>query len=96
MEFCCTANSRLGDLKYQHDGCVVTRLTKQDDVTTPKGFNLAKRAVKSENCLLWASMPCTGGSPFQNLNRHKPGGDARLAKHRAEFARIFKSFRSVA
>ena len=96
VEFCYSDDSKIGALRHQRDGCVVTRITRRDDVTTPNGKNLAKRAVRSENCLLWASMPCTGGSPFQNLNRHKPGGEARLAKHRSLFAKIFKSFASVA
>ena len=52
-----------------------------DDVTTPKGLKKALEAVSHPNTLLWASMPCTGGSPWQRLNRHRPGVLAKLEEH---------------
>ena len=61
--------------------CEHIRLTVKEDVTTPEGRNLAIRAVRANNTLLWPSMPCTGGSPWQEINKLKPGGLKRLRKH---------------
>ena len=54
--------------------CEHTRLTVKEDVTTPGGRDRAIKAVRAETTLLWASMPCTGGSPWQEINKLKPGG----------------------
>eukprot|EP00972_Heterocapsa_arctica_P046754 6899981-Heterocapsa_arctica.AAC.1 len=53
-------------------------------------------AVKQPNCVLWASMPCTGGSPWQNLNCTLPGGEEKLMTHRQLFQGIWEAFRKVA
>ena len=60
VEFCCGENSKIGQSKYHRDGCTVARLTLEDDVTTNQGLYKAIEAVRTENCLLWASIPCTG------------------------------------
>eukprot|EP00972_Heterocapsa_arctica_P004099 608461-Heterocapsa_arctica.AAC.1 len=41
-------------------------------------------------------MPCTGGSPWQNLDRTKPGGEEKLMKHRQLFQGIWSAFTKVA
>jgi hypothetical protein len=63
VEFCCNHDSVLGRATKASKGCVVVRLTVDDDVTTPEGLNTAKKAVNGKRRLLWASMPCTGGAP---------------------------------
>ena len=60
VEFCCGGNSKIGQSKYQRDGCSVTRLTLEDDVATNEGLYKAIEAVRSDSCLLWALIPCTG------------------------------------
>ena len=47
-------------------GCRVTRVTLENDVTTPRGMEFVSKAlheIDAELTLLFASMPCTGGSP---------------------------------
>ena len=78
VEFCCGENSKIGQSKYQPDGCSVTRHTLEDEVTTNQGLYKAIEAATSDNCLLWASIPCTGGSPWQNTNAQKPGGPEKI------------------
>ena len=78
VEFCCGENSKIGQSKYQRDGFSVTRVTLEDDVTTNQGLYKAIEAVRSDNCLLWASIPCTGGSPWRNINSKKLGGLERI------------------
>ena len=96
IEFCCGGNSQIGQSNYQRHGCLVTRFTLEDDVTTNQGLYKAIEAVRSENCLLRASIPCTGGSPWRNINVKKPGGFEKIKKHRRLFNKIRTSFKIVA
>ena len=82
VEFCCGENSKIGQSKYQRDGCIVTRFPLENDVTTNQGLYKAIEAVRSENCLLRASITCTGGSPWQNINVKKPGGPEQIKQHK--------------
>ena len=74
VEFCTSENSKIGGMRYTKDGCSVMRCSLKDDVTTNKGLKRAFDGVRKPGYLLWASMPCIGGSPWQHINRHKPGG----------------------
>ena len=69
---------KIGQSKNQRDGCSATRLTLEDDVTINQGLCKAIEAVRSDNCFLRASIPCTGGSPWQNINSKKLGGLERI------------------
>eukprot|EP00972_Heterocapsa_arctica_P059360 8753698-Heterocapsa_arctica.AAC.1 len=53
-------------------------------------------AVKRPNCLLWVAIPCTGGSPWQHINKLKPVGEANLREHYKLFQEICGSFLKVA
>ena len=97
VEFCAGENSRMGRHAAKTSSkCEVIRLTAKEDVTSKEGFSKAAHAVQADNVLLWASMPCTGGSPWQQINRHKPGGEERLQQHIRDFKAIWKSFVPIA
>ena len=96
VEFCCGEDSELGNSKYQMDGCTVIRCTEKDDVTTKSGLERAIAAVSQQPCLLWASMPCTGGSARWAHNVLNEGGPEKLEAHRAKFRKIWSSFVVVA
>ena len=72
VEFCCGPDSVLGQPTAHNSGCNIIRLTLEDDVTTPKGHAKAMKAVEGKNCLLWASMPCTGGARGNISTRSSP------------------------
>eukprot|EP00972_Heterocapsa_arctica_P011207 1641831-Heterocapsa_arctica.AAC.1 len=63
----------MGEKSRQRDGCEVIRIAKENDVTTAKGLKMAMEAVKRPSCMLWVAIPCTGGSPWQHINKMKPG-----------------------
>ena len=65
-------------------------------MTTNQRLYEAIEAVRSDNCLLRASIPCTGGSPRQNFNSKKPGGPERIKEHKRSFSKIRASFKIVA
>ncbi len=77
VEYCCSPTSRLGECdalkKPWTSNCVVLRLTEELDMTTSKGLRLAEQSLRSwqnGNILLWAAIPCTGGSTWQRVNEH--------------------------
>ena len=41
-------------------------------------MNAVNGAKENEYVHLWASLPCTAGSPWQNLNRKHPGAAERM------------------
>eukprot|EP00972_Heterocapsa_arctica_P031553 4647588-Heterocapsa_arctica.AAC.1 len=53
-------------------------------------------AVREPNCLLWASMHCVEGSPWQNLNRLRTGGQAKVDVHILLFNKIPEKSKHVA
>ena len=101
IEFCCGKDSKLGQKgKYaQSRGCRVVRVTEQHDVTQQHGVDFVNKLVdecEGTTTLLFAAIPCTGGSPWMNINIHKPGGAARLRRHLKTFRMIWSTFASCA
>jgi hypothetical protein len=84
VEFCCRADSVLGAETAGNKCCHKVRLTEREDMTSSFGIEFALSSVREPNTLLWASIPCTGGSPWMHLNRMKiKGMRKKLAKHLA-------------
>jgi hypothetical protein len=71
IEWCCGRNSMLGKSSKHSSGCKVVRLTIDDDLRTSEGLRNAIQVIQvcpRGRTLLWSSMPCAGGSPWQTLN----------------------------
>jgi hypothetical protein len=96
VDFCCNRNSVLGSDIPGAEDCEVVRLTIDDDVTTVKGLRKAMTAVRKPGTLLWSSQPCTGGSPWQRLNRKRPGVAEKIRAHQAKARDIWKAFVATA
>ena len=96
IEFCTSENSKIGDKRYVRNGCVVLRCSLKDGVTTNAGLKRAHDGVSKPGCLLWASMPCIGGSPWQHIKRHKPGGLEKPETHIKDWYKIWTAFKAVA
>ena len=94
VEFCCGEHSKIGQSKYQRDCCSVTRLTLDDGVTTNQGLHKAFEAVRYDKCFLWTSIPCTGGSRWQNINSKKLGGPEWIKEYKRLFTKIRASFKN--
>ena len=94
-EWCCGPQSRIGSHKAAKTNCSVTRITEAEDATTDKGLSLARGCVQLPRCLLFSSMPCTGGSPWQRINVRKPGGFAILRKHKILFDKLWTNFEKL-
>ena len=99
VEFCCSPNSKLGEARAAAKGCHVLRVTEEDDATKPQTIRRLVQEIHTLcdegglMLLLYASLPCTGGSSWQRLNiQNNP---ELVAKHRALFKKLFRSFCSL-
>ena len=99
VEFCCSPNSKLGEARAAAKGCHVLRITEEDDATKPQTIRRIVQEIHTLcdqggfMLLLYASLPCTGGSSWQRLNiQNNP---ELVAKHRALFKKLFRSFCSL-
>ena len=75
--------------------CTVHRIRIKHDVTTKSGQEHVMSLIeqnKGKNLLLFASMPCTGGSPWQNLNIKIKGVAAKVRAHWKVFRKIWSFF----
>ena len=100
VEFCCSENSVLGHKRYVLAGCQCVRLTIHNDLTTQRGLSDALAAVRDagpgEYVHLWASLPCTGGSPWQYINQKHPGAQEKIRGHLQLFIKLIRNFKIVA
>ncbi len=106
MEYCCSANSLLGRHTDASATCCRKRYTETEDMRKTSGLKIALSDSRhwrgNGNVLLWSSIPCTGGSPWQYVNeaRHLRTGDKealeKLENLRSEFALFWKNFEVLA
>ena len=98
--FCCSEDSVLGQPKFVRAGCRVFKLTIVDGLTTDAGLQAALRAVTNaapgEYINLWASLPCTAGSPWQHLNNKYPSALKKIEKNMDIFVKLIENFEKVA
>ena len=85
LEFCCSETSLMGSNAYQTGNCLVVRLTAERDMASQAGIAYAMNVINNMGegvyVFLWASMPCTGGSPWQRMNKKRASARARIAEH---------------
>ena len=88
-EICCGANSLLSTRSDAFEGSPdefhSSRITIKEDLASEKGLSIAKQhikeASKSEMGLVWLALPCTGGCPWNNINKEREGGAERIQEH---------------
>ena len=98
IEFCCGENSIIGQSTVRFSkGCHCVRLTQKIDVTSESGLTFALRHASHKNTLLWCSIPCTGGCPWNRINLAKrPEGQERVRQHKLLFSKLWEKFEVVA
>ena len=102
FEFACSVDSQMGRTFADYDINHV-RLCKEyvdlldPDVVEQLEYQI-RQAAEVAPPYLWASIPCTSGSPWQHLNAHK-GGKAfrkRLTQQVYKSKQLFKVFERIA
>jgi len=86
----------MGKPSRHSKGCEVVRLTIENDVTTEQGHRMAMQSVDHPVVLLWASMPCTGGTPLRFINARTESARRKQKKHLETFWKIWERFEKVA
>ena len=96
VEYCCSEASRLGHERYVLTGCAVVRLTIKDDMSTKAGLQKALKEVEETPegtyIHLWGSLPCTGGSPWQRINRKHANARRLIEEHKALNRKLMDNF----
>ena len=91
VELCCGPSSLLGQPGPNTEGCEVIRITELEDILTEEGQRLAFEAVDFPHVMVWISLECKGGSPWNSFNWVK-GDDntrAKIAEHINKFYAMF-------
>ena len=105
IEYCCSEKSRMGSHALKESDVAVLRLTEEIDMTLDSSFDMVIQCIRgwpTKNVYLAASIPCTGGSPWQRVNKHvatEKGDQAALDKlkgHWTLFRKLWKNFEMIA
>jgi len=91
-ELCAGATSVIGMHTPESSDCNITRITIDDDILTPEGFNKAWCSITGPTHLLYSSSPCKGGSPYTYINWSRGNRETRqkILLVRYEFRRMFR------
>ena len=99
IEFCCSDDSKLSTQRKSSENCHCIRVTEKDDGTTNScRQRLASQVQDFRNdftdgkLVVYASLPCVGGSPWGNVNGLTVDGQERIKEQQKQFTKLFKSF----
>ena len=105
IEYCCSENSKLGEeSRKQAKGCKVIRVTKDDDATrgecVTKTVKRVEEFMKSNpknktDLMIYISLPCTGGCPWNNVNKESHSGKEQIKEHQKLFKKLFKGLEDL-
>ena len=100
VEFSCSSTSKLGEKRKPSTNCKVIRVTENEDGTSESCRKwLAQEIAKFKQqhprgmVFFYSSLPCTGGSPWTNVNKDLPNGNERIAEQQRLFRQLFKGFK---
>ena len=99
VEFCCSPDSRLGDVRPAAQGCKIIRVTDQQNAlkdSTLKSVVSQIRTLCDEGgafkpILVFASLPCTGGCPWNRMTPNSP----IWQQHQSLFLELLKQLKSL-
>ena len=102
IEFFCAHDSKLSEKRDATKGCKCIRVTEAEDGATESCRNWLAQEVKDFRArrpkgkiLLYASLPCVGGSPWGNVNKQTEEGEERIKQQQKDFTKLFKPFHKV-
>ncbi len=95
IELCCSADSRLGATRPESADCARYRFTEREDLTSASGLRAALLAVNESQArskghlLVWVSIPCTGGCPWNRVTARFPSAQLKKSAHIALFHKLW-------
>ena len=100
LEYCCSPDSKIGQQAENFPGCEVIRLTEEINMTSEGEYLWAEskilKAPKSTYIFMWSAIPCTPGSPWQRINRLKPGVSANIEAQIVVTKKLVSNFTRLA
>ena len=72
--------------------CRVIRITSEIDATSVVGKYLAATGCISKRALIFASILCTGGCPWNHMNNRTPEGKRKIDEHVRNMVPLFRNF----
>jgi hypothetical protein len=92
IEICTSGDSVLGQITRHSKGCRVTRITQEIDFLSTAGLELSCKFITGPRCVVWFSLPCVGGCPWQFVNIQKgPNAERRIRGYWALFTRMWRN-----
>ena len=92
--------SKLGEQREPAKNCKVIHVTENEDGTSEscrhwlaQEIEAFKKSHPNGMVFFYVSLPCTGGSPWTNVNKDLPNGSERIAEQQQLFGKLFKSFK---
>ena len=70
-EVCISPESRVGRATSSSEGCNKLRITRQEDITKQSGVDFACNAIYGPYDVVFMSLPCVGGCPWNYVNATK-------------------------
>ena len=105
IEYCCSENSKLGEENRKHSrGCKVIRVTEDDDATRDECITKTVKKVEGlrrsnpkdkTDLMIYISLPCTGGCPWNNVNKGSQNGKEKIKEHQRLFKKLFKGLEDL-
>jgi hypothetical protein len=97
IEWCCSPDSLIGSEKFNNDktSCVTTRITEDIDGTSTEGLQYAKNKYNKMKVLptvIFASLPCTGGTTWNSVNIRNKDGAEKIQQHIDLFDKLWTNF----
>ena len=99
VEVCCSEESKLGQTRKASEGCARLRVTESHDLRSESTINEVeaevmrfRKAHPKAATLIFASLPCTGGSPWGHVNKSLRNGEVNIKKHQKLFLELLESF----
>ena len=96
VEICTSDDAVLGQETKQSEGCKKLRITKQIDFTKKSGVEAACNAIYGPYDVVFMSLPCVGGCPWNYVNAIKgPEAVRRIRGYWALFGVLWRGVEKV-
>jgi hypothetical protein len=98
IEYCAFLDSLLSDRKYHLGLCRTVCINDEIDGRSHKSADLCSNINRQDRnkVVLWGSLPCTGGCPWNHINALNPGGIEKIEGHIEVMLQLLHRFLPIA
>ncbi len=94
VQACCESNNLMKRPSRHNRDFNIIEITEREDFRSPAGRLIATKSLRGPHDTLFFTAPCTGGSKWTVVNRHKGGQKTndKIDKHVVLFWELWESF----